>query len=134
MSSALARVLGCSLALLAIVAPAAAAETRTAVGVDIVGDGPSPGRDITAVRAHWDSAGSLAVTAAFAGPISAADRAQLTANARAASGRTCLLESQDTYLLLSGYTGRPMTAASASARRDGSRSTPGACATTRAGR
>jgi hypothetical protein len=27
------------------------------------------------------------------------------ANARAASGRTCLLESQETYLLLSGYTG-----------------------------
>ena len=104
-SSTPARVLGCALALLAIVAPAAAAETRTAVGVDIVGDGPTPGRDITAVRAHWDSAGSLAVTAAFAGPISAADRAQLTANARAASGRTCLLESQDTYLLLSGYTG-----------------------------
>jgi hypothetical protein len=100
-----ARALGCALALLALVAPAAAAETRTALGVDPVGDGPTPGRDITGVRAHWDSEGSLAVTAVFAGPIGAADRAQLTANARAATGRTCLLESQDTYLLLSGYTG-----------------------------
>jgi hypothetical protein len=57
------------------------------------------------VRIHWDSEGSLAVTAAFAGPVSEDDRAQLTANARAADSRTCLLESQDTYLLLSGYTG-----------------------------
>jgi hypothetical protein len=104
-SSALAWALVCALALLAVAVPAAAGETRTALGVDPIGDGPAPGRDITAVRAHWDSAGSLAVTAAFAGPVGAADRAQLTANARAASGRTCLLESQDTYLLLSGYTG-----------------------------
>jgi hypothetical protein len=103
--SALTRALGCALVLLAVVTPAAAAETRTAVAVDLTGDGPTPGRDITAVRAHWDSAGSLAVTAAFAGPVGEADRAQLTANARAATGRTCLLESQDTYLLLSGYTG-----------------------------
>jgi hypothetical protein len=89
----------------AVAASTAAGATRTGLAVDPVGDGPAPGRDITGVRAHWDSAGSLAVTAVFAGPVGAADRAQLTANARAASGRTCLLESQDTYLLLSGYTG-----------------------------
>jgi hypothetical protein len=104
-TSTLARALGCALALLAVAVPAASGETRTGFAVDPVGDGPAPGRDITAVRAHWDSAGSLAVTAVFAGPVGASDRAQLTANARAASGRTCLLESQDTYLLLSGYTG-----------------------------
>jgi hypothetical protein len=104
-SSALARSIGCALVLLAVAAPVAVAATRTGVAVDPVGDGPTPGRDITAVRAHWDSAGSLAVTAAFAGPVGASDRAQLTANARAATGRTCLLESQDTYLLLSAYTG-----------------------------
>jgi hypothetical protein len=104
-SSALARALGCAIAVLAVAVPAASGATRTALAVDPVGDGPTPGRDITGVRAYWDSEGSLAVTAAFAGPIGAADRAQLTANARAASGRTCLLESQDTYLLLSGYTG-----------------------------
>lgn len=103
--SALTRALGCAILLLAVIAPVAAARTRTAVAVDLVGDGPTPGRDITAVRAHWDSAGSLAVTVAFAGPVGVADRAQLTANARAASGRTCLLQSQNTYLLLSGYTG-----------------------------
>lgn len=103
--SALARALGCALTLLAVAVPAASGETRTGFAVDPVGDGPAPGRDITGVRAHWDSAGSLAVTAVFAGPVGASDRAQLTANARAASGRTCLLESQDTYLLLSGYTG-----------------------------
>lgn len=96
---------GCALVVLAVAVPSASAETRTGLAVDPAGDGPSPGRDITGVRAHWDSAGSLAVTAVFAGPVGAADRAQLTANARAASGRTCLLESQDTYLLLSGYTG-----------------------------
>jgi hypothetical protein len=107
--SALTRALGCALVLVAVIAPVAAARTRTAIAVDLVGDGPRPGRDITAVRAHWDSAGSLAVTVAFAGPVSEADRAQLTANARAASGRTCLLQSQATYLLLSGYTG-PATA------------------------
>jgi hypothetical protein len=105
MPSAPARALGCAFLLLAVAAPGAVAETRTGLAVDPVGDGPTPGRDITGVRAHWDSAGSLAVTAVFAGPVGAADRAQLTANARAATGRTCLLESQDTYLLLSGYTG-----------------------------
>jgi hypothetical protein len=103
--SAPARALGCALAILAVAVPAASGATRTGIAVDPVGDGPTPGRDITGVRAHWDSAGSLAVTAVFAGPVGTADRAQLTANARAASGRTCLLESQDTYLLLSGYTG-----------------------------
>lgn len=103
--SALRRAMGCALVLLAVAVPAAAAETRTGFAVDPAGDGPTPGRDITGVRAHWDSAGSLAVTAVFAGPVGAADRAQLTANARAAAGRTCQLESQDTYLLLSGYTG-----------------------------
>jgi hypothetical protein len=103
--STLSWALGCALALLAVAVPAASGETRTGFAVDPVGDGPAPGRDITGVRAHWDSAGSLAVTAVFAGPVGASDRAQLTANARAASGRTCLLESQDTYLLLSGYTG-----------------------------
>jgi hypothetical protein len=105
MPLAVARVLACAFLLLALTASTAAGATRTALAVDPVGDGPTPGRDITAVRAHWDSQGSLAVTAAFAGPVGAADRAQLTANARAAVGRTCQLESQDTYLLLSGYTG-----------------------------
>ena len=105
MSSAFARALAGALVLLALTGSTALGATRTGLAVDPVGDGPAPGRDITAVRAFWDSAGSLAVTAAFAGPVSEADRAQLTANARAATGRTCLLESQDTYLLLSGYTG-----------------------------
>lgn len=103
--SAFTRALACALLLLAFTASTALGATRTGLAVDPVGDGPTPGRDITGVRIHWDSAGSLAVTAAFAGPVSAADRAQLTANARAATGRTCLLDSQDTYLLLSGYTG-----------------------------
>jgi hypothetical protein len=97
--------LACALVLLALSASSALGATRTGLATDPVGDGPTPGRDITGVRIHWDSAGSLAVTAAFAGPVSAEDRAQLTANARAAAGTTCLLESQETYLLLSGYTG-----------------------------
>jgi hypothetical protein len=106
MSSAFARALGCALLLLALTASTALGATRTGLAVDPVADGPTPGRDITAVRIFWDSAGSLAVTVAFAGPVGTEDRAQLTANARAATAdRTCLLESQDTYLLLSGYTG-----------------------------
>jgi hypothetical protein len=102
MSSAFARALACAVLLLALTASTALGATRTALATDPVGDGPTPGRDITGVRIHWDSAGSLAVTAAFAGPVSADDRAQLTANARAATGRTCLLESQDAYLLHTG--------------------------------
>jgi hypothetical protein len=109
LSFAFARALVCALFLLALTASSALGATRTGLAVDPVGDGPTPGRDITGVRIHWDSAGSLAVTAAFAGPVSAADRAQLTANARAAVGRACQLESQATYLLLSGYTGPAST-------------------------
>src|SRR5918996_815038 len=75
-SSTPARALGCALLLLAVFVPAAGAATRTGLAVDPVGDGPTPGRDITGVRVHWDSAGSLAVTAAFAGPVGAEDRAQ----------------------------------------------------------
>jgi hypothetical protein len=95
----------CAFALVLLAAPAAQAVTRTVLAVDPTGDGPRPGRDITGVRAHWDSAGSLVVTVAFAGAVATADRAQITANARAANGRDCLLQSQETYLLLSGYTG-----------------------------
>ena len=98
-------VLACALVTLAVGASSAGAVTRTVVATDPTGDGPTPGRDVTGVRAHWDSLGSLVVTVAFAGPVQPADRAQITANARAADGRKCLLESQDTYLLLSGYTG-----------------------------
>jgi hypothetical protein len=103
--SSFARALALAALVPALGAASALGATKTGIAVDPVGDGPAPGRDITGVRIFWDSAGSLAVTAVFAGPVGAADRAQLTANARAASGRTCLLESQDTYLLLSGYTG-----------------------------
>jgi hypothetical protein len=101
----LARAFACALLVVLLAAPGALAETRTALATDPAGDAPTAGRDITAVRAFWDSAGSLAVTVAFAGPVGPDDRAQVTANARAANGRSCLLESQDTYLLLSGYTG-----------------------------
>lgn len=95
----------CAFALVLLAAPAAQAVTRTVLGVDATGDAPRPGRDITGVRAHWDSEGSLVVTVVFAGAVQTADRAQITANARAAEGRNCLLQSQETYLLLSGYTG-----------------------------
>jgi hypothetical protein len=104
-SSLCARALACAALLLALTASSSLGATRSGLATDPVGDGPTPGRDITGVRIFWDSAGSLTVTAAFAGTVTQADRAQLTANARAAAGRTCLLESQDTYLLLSGYTG-----------------------------
>lgn len=104
-ASALTRALLCVCAVVLVAAPSAGAVTRTVLAVDPTGDGPTPGRDITGVRAHWDSEGSLVVTVAFAGPVQTADRAQITANARAATGRTCMLESQETYLLLSGYTG-----------------------------
>lgn len=95
----------CAFALVLLAAPAASAVTRTVLAADPSGDASTPGRDITGVRAHWDSAGSFVVTVAFAGPVSTADRAQITANARSAQGRDCLLTSQETYLLLSGYTG-----------------------------
>lgn len=103
--TSVARALACALLLLALTAGSALGATKEGLATDPVGDGPTPGRDITAVRTFWDSAGSFVVTVGFAGPVGAADRAQLTANARAAAGRTCLLESQDTFLLLSGYTG-----------------------------
>lgn len=105
LTSPVLRTLLCAFVLVLLAAPAAQAVTRTVLAVDPAGDGPRPGRDITGVRAHWDSAGSLVVTVAFAGAVQTADRAQITANARAADGRNCLLQSQETYLLLSGYTG-----------------------------
>ena len=103
--SAVLRGLLCAVALVLLAAPAASAFTRTVVATDPTGDASVPGRDITGVRAHWDSAGSFVVTVKFAGAVSTADRAQITANARTAQNRNCLLQSQETYLLLSGYTG-----------------------------